>query len=160
MKKDIFTYILNNNSRDLGSFSNPIFNINYLQKKNNYVKITCYVDQFEAMLLTLSDITNLMYLETNLNQINSYNSTTKGTSNILCVINRTIQESSSSGYQNSNASYQGPQTPIELGSLPDNISLKLVKANGNVVDMDTGNNPFTVKLRFECEYETGCGCGC
>jgi len=76
------------------------------------------------------------------------------------VINRTIQESSSSGYQNSNASYQGPQTPIELGSLPDNISLKLVKPNGTIVDMDTGNNPFTIKLRFECEYETGCGCGC
>ena len=147
MKKDIFTYLLTNNSRDLGSYSNPIFNINYLQKKNNYVRITCYVDQVEAMLLTLSDTTNLMYLETNLNQINSYNSTTKGTSSILCVLNRTIQEHATSGYQNSNASYQAPQTPIELGSLPDTINLKLVKANGNVVDMDTGNNTFTVKLR-------------
>ena len=160
MKKDIFTYLLTNNSRDLGSYSNPIFNINYLQKKNNYVRITCYVDQVEAMLLTLSDTTNLMYLESNLNQINSYNSTTKGTSSILCVLNRTIQEHSSSGYQNSNASYQAPQTPIELNSLPDNISLKLTKANGNVVDMDTGNNPFIVKIRFECDYESGCGCGC
>ena len=160
MKKDIFTYLLSNNSRDLGSYSQPIFNINYLQKKNNYVKITCYVDQVEAMLLTLSDITNLMYLESNLNQINSYNSTTKGTSNILCVLNRTIQEHASSGYENSNASYRGSQTPIELGSLPNTINLKLVKANGNVVDMDTGNNPFIVKLRFECEYESGCACGC
>jgi hypothetical protein len=160
MKKDIFSYLLTNNSRDLGTFSNPIFNINYLQKKNNYVRITCYVDQVEAMLLTISNITNIIYLESNLNQVNSYNSSTKGTSNILCVLNRTIQEHASSEYQNSNASYQGAQTPIQLGSLPDSINLKLVKANGNVVDMDTGSNTFTVKLRFECEYKSGCGCGC
>jgi len=155
---DTFTYLLTNNTRDLGTLSNPIYNINYLQKKNNYTKITCYIDNLQAMLLTLSDITNLIYLESSLNQINSYSSKTKSTSNILCVINRNVQEHSSSGYLDSAVSFQAPQTPIEIGSLPDTISLKLVKANGANVDMDTGGNIFSVKLRFVCEYEVQCGC--
>jgi len=155
---DTFTYLLSNNTRDLGTLSSPIFNINYLQKKNNYTKITCYIDNLQAMLLTLSDITNLLYLESNLNQINSYSSKTKATSNILCVINRNIQEHASSGYQDSAVSYQGPTTPIEIGSLPDSINFKLTQPNGNVVDMDTGGNVISVKLRFVCEYEVQCGC--
>ena len=155
---DTFTYLLSNNTRDLGTLSSPIFNINYLQKKNNYTKITCYIDNLQAVLLTLSDTTNLIYLESNLNQINSYNSKTKGTSNILCCINRNIQESSGANYQDSAVSYQAPTTPIEIGSLPDTISLKLVKANGNTVDLDTGGNVISVKLRFVCEYEVQCGC--
>ena len=160
MKTDTFTFLLSNNTRDLGSYSNPIFNVNYLQKKNNYTRIICYIDNFQAMLLTLSDITNMIYLESNLNQINSYSSSSKGTSNILCFVNRNIEESSGANYQDSAVSYQGPSTPIEIGSLPDSINLKLMKANGNTVDMDTGQNIFSIKLRFVCEYSSGCGCGC
>ena len=160
MKTDTFTFLLTNDSRDLGTYSNPIFNINYLQKKNNYSKITCFIDNFQAMLLTLSEITNLLYLESNLNQINSYSSKTKGTSNILCFVNRNIEEHASSGTNDSAVSYQGPVTPIEITSLPDSINLKLMKANGNTVDMDTGQNIFSIKLRFVCEYSSGCGCGC
>tara|TARA_R110000803_G_scaffold57692_1_gene115710 strand:+ start:128 stop:610 length:483 start_codon:yes stop_codon:yes gene_type:complete len=155
---DTFTYLLSNNTRDLGTLSNPIFNINYLQKKNNYTKITCYIDNLQAVLLTLSNTTNLLYLESSLNQINSYSSKTKATSNILCVINRNIQEHSSSGYQDSAVSYQAPQTPIEIGSLPDSINFKLTQPNGSIVDMDTGGNVISVKLRFVCEYEVQCGC--
>ena len=162
MKKDIFTYLLTNNSRDLGSYSNPIFNINYLQKKNTYSKITCYIDNLQAMLLTLSDTTNMIYVESNLNQINSYSSKTKGTSNILCVINRNIEEHSSSGTNDSAVSYQAPATPIEISSLPDSISFKLVQPNGNTVDLITGGNVFSIKLRFVCELSDGmphiCGC--
>ena len=77
MKTDTFTFLLTNDSRDLGTLSNPIFNINYLQKKNNYSRITCFIDNFQAMLLTLSNTTNMIYLESNLNQINSYNSKKK-----------------------------------------------------------------------------------
>ena len=161
MKTDTFTFLLSNNTRDLGSYSNPIFNINYLQKKNNYSRIICYIDNLQAMLLTLSDTTNLLYLESSsLNQINSYNSKTKGTSNILCFVNRNIEEHSSSGTNDSAVSYQGPSTPIEIGSLPESINLKLIKANGDTVDMDTGQNIFSIKLRFVCEYSSGCGCGC
>ena len=160
-KSDTFTYLLTNNTRDLGTLSNPTFNINYLQKKNTYSKITCYIDNFQAMLLTLSDITNLLYVESSLNQSNSYSSSSKGTSNILCFVNRNIEEHSSAGYQDSAVSYQAPQTPIEIGSLPDSISFKLMKANGSTVDMDTGSNIFSIKLRFVCEYNAGgCGCGC
>jgi hypothetical protein len=155
---DTFTYLLTNNTRDLGTLSNPIFNINYLQKKNNYSKITCYIDNLQAMLLTLSDTTNLLYLESSLNQINSYSSKTKATSNILCVINRNIEEDATYGTNDSAVSYQAPQTPIEIGSLPDSINFKLVKANGNNVDMDTGGSIFSIKLRFVCEYEVQCGC--
>ena len=156
---DTFTYLLTNNTRDLGTLSNPIFNINYLQKKNNYTKITCYVDQLEAMLGTLSETTNILYLESNLNQNNSYNSKTKGTSNILCVLNRnTTIEESGNDFLESKASYQGPNTPIQIGSLPDNINLKLVKPNGNIVDLDTTSLVLCVKLRFVCEYEVECGC--
>jgi len=160
MKADTFTYLLSNNTRDLGTLSNPIFNINYLQKKNNYSKITCYIDNLQVMLLTLSDITNLIYLESNLNQLNSYSSKSKGPSNILCVVNRNIQESSGANYQDSAVSYQGSTTPIEIGSLPESISLKLMKANGSTVDLDTGGSTFYIKLRFVCEYSSGCGCGC
>ena len=155
---DTFTYLLTNNTRDLGTLSNPIFNINYLQKKNNYSKITCYIDNLQAMLLTLSDTTNLLYLESSLNQINSYSSKTKATSNILCVINRNIEEDATYGTNDSAVSYQAPQTPIEIGSLPDSINFKLVKANGNNVDMDTGGSIFSIKLRFVCEYDVQCGC--
>jgi len=157
---DTFTFLLTNDTRDLGTLSNPIFNINYLQKKNNYSRITCFIDNFQAMLLTLSDITNLIYLESNLNQLNSYSSKSKGTSNILFFVNRNIEEHASSGTNDSAVSYQGSTTPIEIGSLPESISLKLVKANGNSVDMDTGGNIFSIKLRFVCEYSSGCGCGC
>ena len=160
MKTDTFTFLLTNDTRDLGTLSSPIFNINYLQKKNTYSRIICYIDNFQAMLLTLSDITNLLYLESNLNQINSYSSKTKGPSNILCFVNRNIQEHSSAGYQDSAVSYQGQATPIEISSLPDSINLKLMKANGSTVDMDTGSNVFSIKLRFVCEYSSGCGCGC
>ena len=155
---DTFTYLLTNNTRDLGTLSNPIFNINYLQKKNNYSKITCYIDNLQAMLLTLSDTTNLLYLESSLNQINSYSSKTKATSNILCVINRNIEEDATYGTNDSAVSYQAPTTPIEIGSLPDSINFKLVKANGNNVDMDTGGSIFSIKLRFVCEYDVQCGC--
>ena len=161
MKTDTFTFLLTNDTRDLGTLSNPIFNINYLQKKNNYSKITCYLDQLEAMLGTLSDTTNILYLETNLNQINSYSSKSKGTSNVLCVLNRnTTIEESGNDFLESKASYQGPDTPLELGSLPDNINLKLVKPSGAIVDLDTTSLVFCVKLRFVCEYSSGCGCGC
>ena len=160
MKTDTFTFLLSNNTRDLGSYSNPIFNVNYLQKKNNYTRIICYIDNFQAMLLTLSDTTNMIYLESNLNQINSYSSKTKGTSNILCFVNRNIEEHASSGTNDSAVSYQGPQIPIEITSLPDSINLKLMKANGATVDLDTGQNIFSIKLRFVCEYSSGCGCGC
>ena len=161
MKTDTFTYLLTNDSRDLGTYSNPIFNINYLQKKNTYSKITCYIDNFQAMLLSLSEITNLLYLESNLSQINSYSSKSKGASNILCFVNRNILEHASSGYNDSAVSYQAPAIPIEIGSLPDSINLKLMKANGNTVDLDTGQNIFSIKLRFVCEYSSGgCGCGC
>jgi hypothetical protein len=155
---DTFTYLLTNNTRDLGTLSSPIFNINYLQKKNNYTKITCYIDNFQAMLLSLSDITNLLYLESNLNQINSYSSKTKATSNILFYVNRNIEEDATYGTNDSSVSYQAPTTPIEIGSLPDCISLKLMKSNGANVDMDTGGNIFSIKLRFVCEYEVQCGC--
>ena len=155
---DTFTYLLSNNTRDLGTLSNPIFNINYLQKKNNYTKITCYIDNLQAVLLTLSNTTNLLYLESSLNQINSYSSKTKGTSNILCFVNRNIEEDATYGTNDSAVSYQAPTTPIEIGSLPDSINFKLVKANGANVDMDTGGNIFSVKLRFVCEYEVQCGC--
>ena len=158
MKTDTFTFLLTNDTRDLGTLSNPIFNVNYLQKKNNYSKITCFIDNFQAMLLTLSDTTNMIYLESNLNQINSYNSKTKGTSNILCFVNRNIEEDATYGTNDSAVSYQAPTTPIEIGSLPDSINFKLVKANGANVDMDTGGNIFSVKLRFVCEYEVQCGC--
>ena len=161
-KSDTFTYLLTNNTRDLGTPSNPVFNINYLQKKNTYSKITCYIDNFQAMLLTLSDTTNMIYVESNLNQINSYSSKSKGPSNILCVINRNIEEDATYGTNDSGVSYQAPTTPIEIGTIPDSISLKLVKANGNTVDMDTGGNIFSVKLRFVCELSDGmphiCGC--
>ena len=161
MKTDTFTFLLTNDTRDLGTLSSPIFNINYLQKKNTYSRIICYIDNFQAMLLTLSDITNLLYLESSsLNQINSYSSKTKGTSNILCFVNRNIEEDATYGTNDSAVSYQAPQTPIEISSLPDSINLKLVKANGNTVDMDTGSNIFSIKLRFVCEYSGGCGCGC
>jgi len=157
---DVFTYLLTNDTRDLGTLSNPTFNINYLQKKNTYSKIICYIDNLQAMLLTLSDTTNMIYVESNLNQLNSYSSKTKATSNILCVINRNIEEHSSAGYQDSAVSYQAPQIPIEIGTLPDSISFKLVQPNGSTVDMDTGSNVFSIKLRFVCEYNSGCGCGC
>ena len=161
MKTDTFTFLLTNDTRDLGTLSNPIFNVNYLQKKNTYSKITCFIDNFQAMLLTLSDITNLLYLESSsLNQINSYSSKTKGTSNILCFVNRNIEEDATYGTNDSAVSYQAPSIPIEISSLPDSINLKLVKANGNTVDMDTGSNIFSIKLRFVCEYSSGCGCGC
>ena len=160
---DVFTYLLTNDTRDLGTLSNPVFNINYLQKKNTYSRITCYVDQLEAMLGTLSDTTNLLYLESNLNQINSYSSKSKGTNNILCILNRnTTIEEGGNDFLESKASYQGQDIPIQLGSLPDNINLKLVKPNGSIVDMDTTSLVFGVKLRFECEYSSGgggCGCG-
>ena len=161
MKTDTFTFLLTNDTRDLGTLSNPIFNVNYLQKKNTYSKITCFIDNFQAMLLTLSDITNLLYLESSsLNQINSYSSKTKGTSNILCFVNRNIEEDATYGTNDSAVSYQAPSIPIEISSLPDSINLKLVKANGNTVDLDTGSNIFSIKLRFECQYSSGCGCGC
>ena len=160
MKTDTFTFLLTNDTRDLGTLSSPIFNINYLQKKNTYSRIICYIDNFQAMLLTLSDTTNMIYVESSLNQINSYSSKTKGTSNILCFVNRNIEEHSSAGYNDSAVSYQAPATPIEISSLPDSINLKLMKANGNTVDMDTGSNIFSIKLRFVCEYSSGCGCGC
>ena len=159
MKTDTFTYLLTNNTRDLGTYSNPIFNINYLQKKNTYSKITCFIDNFQAMLLSLSEITNLLYLESNLNQLNSYSSKSKGASNILCFVNRNIEEHASSGTNDSAVSYQAPAIPIEIGSLPDSINLKLMKANGDTLDMDTGQNIFSIKLRFVCEYSSG-GCGC
>ena len=161
MKTDTFTYLLTNNTRDLGTYSNPIFNINYLQKKNTYSKITCFIDNFQVMLLSLSEITNLLYLESSsLNQIYSYSSKTKGTSNILCFVNRNIEEHASSGTNDSAVSYQAPAIPIEITTLPDSINLKLMKANGDTLDMDTGQNIFSIKLRFVCEYSGGCGCGC
>ena len=160
MKTDTFTFLLTNDTRDLGTLSNPIFNVNYLQKKNTYSRITCFIDNLQAMLLTLSDTTNMIYVESNLNQINSYSSSSKGTSNILCVINRNIEEDATYGTNDSAVSYQAPAIPIEIGTLPDSISFKLVKPNGNTVDMDTGGNIFSVKLRFVCEYSGGCGCGC
>ena len=160
---DVFTYLLTNDSRDIGTLSNPTFNINYLQKKNTYSKITCYVDQLEAMLGTLSDTTNLLYLESNLNQIKSYSSKSKSTNNILCILNRnTTIEEGGNDFLESKASYQGADTPIQIGSLPDNINLKLVKTDGTTLDLDTSPLVFCVKLRFVCELSDGmphiCGC--
>mgnify|MGYP003645710460 FL=1 len=161
MKTDTFTFLLSNNTRDIGTLSNPIFNVNHLQKKNNYSKITCYLDQLEAMLGTLSDTTNILYLESSLNQLNSDSSKSKSTSNVLCVLNRnTTIEEGGNDFLESKASYQGSDTPIQLGSLPDNINLKLVKTDGTTLDLDTSPLVFCVKLRFVCEYSSGCGCGC
>ena len=50
--------------------------------------------------------------------------------------------------------------PLSKGRNNKRSNLKLVKPSGAIVYLDTTSLVFCVKLRFVCEYSSGCGCGC
>ena len=154
LKKDTFRAVLTNSNdlRDGGTLSEPIFNLKFNGKQSNYEYVELFVDNFviDTINLTISSYN----VRADLYQPNSISSySIGGSSDILASIvspNKTASRTIDLGL-----SYQNPNAPIQISSIPDKIRVFLTKGTGEdgIINLETNNNIYVLTLRFNAYYK-------
>ena len=155
IKTETYVAQLSNDSRDSGTKSNATFRLNMPNKRaTGYDKITMYVDALNADVFQL-DSTAILVQAKGIHQKNSISSITKGSCITIAQASRPLYRNASNQLIESqdDLDYYGPNTPIEITGIPEEITINLSNISGALdLDLDTNNNHYHIKLRFVCEY--------
>jgi len=156
MKTDTFIAQLENNSPDSGDRTHATFRLNLPNKRTmGYDKITMYVDAFNADMYNL-DVNTILVQARGIYQKNSISSITKGSCITIAQCSRPLYRNASNQLieKLDNVEFYGPNSPIEIGSLPSEITISLTNIAGALeLNLETNDNHYHLKLRFVCEYD-------
>ncbi len=150
-KKDTFKAVLTNSddNRFGGTINEAVFNLGFSNKKNNYEYIELYVDNF---CIDTDDLGNQFYcVRADFYQPNSINSLTNGSNDIIATV---VQPNlATSRTVDLALTYQNPTAPIQIGSIPNKVSVRITNIeNNNTIDLYTNNNFYILNLRFIAYY--------
>lgn len=155
IKTETFTAQLSNNNPDSGTKTYATFRLNIPNKRaSGYEKITMYVDAFNADVFSLST-TGILVQAKGIYQKNSLSTITKGSCITIAQCSRPLYRNASNVLIESqdDIEFYGPNTPIEITGIPEEITINLTNINGALeLNLDTNNNFYHIKLRFVCEY--------
>jgi len=156
MKTDTFIAQVSNSSIDSGDRTNANYRLNIPNKRTmGYDKITLYVDAFNADLYN-ANVVGVLVQAKGIYQKNSISTITKGSCITIAQCSRPIYRNSSNAVieKQDNVEFYGSNSPIEIGSLPEEITINLGDINGATqIDLETNDNHYHLKLRFVCEYD-------
>lgn len=151
---DTFTVQLSNNNIDSGDRTNATYRLNIPNKRmTGYDKITMYCDAFNADLYNLT-VNTVLIQASGFYQKNSLSVITKGSARTVGQCSRPIYRNASNVIVEKldNVEFYAPNTPIQISSIPDETTISLMDVGGGEIDLETNDNHYHLRLRFECEY--------
>jgi len=151
---DIFTVQLTNLAIDSGNKTSATYRLNIPNKRfTGYDKITMYCDAFNADLFNLN-VNTVLIGASGFYQKNSLSSITKGSAKTIGQCSRPIYRDASNNIVEKldNVEFYGSTSPMEISSIPDEVTIELSELGGGVIDLVTNGNHYHLKLRFVCEY--------
>lgn len=147
--KDTLYIVLNSHTRDSGSEGDAFYNIKLPVKRNNYFKYVLYVDNYVLDTAGLEKDHILVHMM-GASQSNSYNSTSKGTNDVIAVVCQ--NGSGANRTTDLQSQYQAPLAPIELDNLPSFINIYHTDNLNLPIGLSSNNNDYVIALRIECYY--------
>lgn len=153
---DTFTVQLTNINIDSGNRTTATYRLNIPNKRmTGYDKITMYCDAFNADLFNLN-VNTVLIQASGFYQKNSLSVITKGSARTVGQCSRPIYRNASNVIVEKldNVEFYAPNTPIQISSIPDEttISLVTIETGNSTIDLETNDNHYHLRLRFECEY--------
>jgi|TARA_R100000479_G_scaffold159282_1_gene96406 hypothetical protein len=148
--KDIYRIYLDSEELDSGIAPKPTFNIKIPKKRTDYTKYTLYVDDFCISLAGETYRSIRLHLF-NCIQYNSYNSSSKGSNNVIATIfNPNITETRTIDLS---LNYQAPTTPYIINCFPDTLQFEITDETEAPLSDFAVNAFWVLNLRIEAEYD-------
>ena len=155
IRTETYTAQLSNHNVDSGTKTKATFRLNIPNKRaTGYDKITLYVDAFNADVFSLNT-TGILVQARGIYQNNSLSTLTRGSCITIAQCSRPIYRNASNQLieTQDDIEYYGPNTPIEITGIPEEITISLTNLSGATeLNLDTDDLHYHIKLRFVCEY--------
>ena len=154
IKTETFIAQLENFTADSGTKSNATFRLNMPNKRaSGYEKITLYCDAFNADMFS-TDVNTVLVQARGIYQKNSISSITRGSCITIAQCARPIYRNASNNLVEKldNIEFYGPNSPIEITGIPEEITINLTNTTQQELNLDTNQLHYHLKLRFVCEY--------